>query len=309
MPTRRVSCVIFVLGFALPQAFAASPAPPSRELITCGRERVHVLDLNVRDAHGAPKILWTWQAAGRTDLPATHHALFRSTDECKPIDGGRRILITSSTGGVALVDREKNAVLFHGRAVNAHSADVLPGGRIAVAASRDPRTNKGDALILFDIARSDHELWRTELKSGHGVVWDEQRQVVWALADHELRSYRLADWKTTTPKLEHVTTLALPENGGHDLYPIPGTPLLSITTATRCWLFDRDQKTFTPHPALADQASIKGISVHPVTRQIVFTQADRPNWWTERVRFLHSEESFTLTGEQFYKVRWNVRTD
>ncbi len=309
MLPRHILCLASLLPVALGCLFAASPNPPARELITCGRDRVHILDLNSRDASGAPKIVWTWKAAGRTDLPATHHALFRSTDECKPVDGGRRILITSSTGGVALVDREKDAVLFYGRAVNAHSADVLPGGRIAVAASRDPRTNNGDALILFDIARSDHEVWRTELKTGHGIIWDEKRQVVWALADQELRTYRLVDWKTATPKLERVATLPLPEGGGHDLYPIPGTSLLSITTETRCWLFDRDQKTLTPHPTLGDQSSIKGISVHPGTRQIAFTQADRPNWWTETIRFLEPSSTLSLSGEQFYKVRWNLPSD
>ena len=30
---------------------------------------------------------------------------FRSTDECKPVDGGSKILITSSSDGVALVEK------------------------------------------------------------------------------------------------------------------------------------------------------------------------------------------------------------
>jgi hypothetical protein len=287
---------------------AFAPSAP-RELFTCGRDKVLLLDLAQRDAQGSPKIIWTWQAAGRADLPAEYRTLFRSTDDCKPIDGGQRVLITSSGGGIALVDRAKDAVLFYGRAVNTHSADVLPGGRIAVAASRDPREHKGDALVLFDVTMPGRELWRTPLPSGHGVVWDEKRAVVWALSDTELRSYRLADWKTSAPKLELGTTIPLPEGGGHDLYPIPGTPLLSVTTTSRCWLFHRDTKTLSPHPSLAEKSSIKSISVHATTGQIAFTQADRPNWWTDTVRFLNPDETFTLRGEQFYKVRWNARAD
>jgi hypothetical protein len=281
-------------------------ANAASELITCGREKVLILDPSDRDAQGTPKIVWSWQAAGRVDLPKEYHALFRSTDECKPVDGGRQILITSSTGGVALVERAKGSVVFYGRAANAHSADLLPNGRVAVAASRDPKNNQGDALILFDVKQSGRELGRTELPSGHGVVWDEKRRVVWALSDQELRSYQLADWNTAAPKLTRTAAIALPENGGHDLYPISDTPFLSVTTNTRCWLFDRDRRTLIPHPILAARAAIKSITEHPITRQIAFTEAERPNWWTTRIQFLKPDESFTVPGEQFYKVRWNV---
>lgn len=287
--------------------FAAAEQPvPTRELITCGRERVHILDLNARDANGTPQIVWTWQAADRTDLPADYKPRFRSTDECKPVDGGRRILITSSSGAVALVDRAKNAVVFYGRAVNAHSADVLPHNRIAVAASHDPRENKGDALILFDIGTSDREIGRSPLPAGHGVVWDEKRQVLWALSNNHIHRYVLRDWTTASPRLEQVGAIALPESSGHDFYPVPGTAMLSVTTATHCWLFDRDRQTLTPHPLLGDKAAIKSITVHPTTGQIAFTEAERPEWWTTRVQFFKPNDVVTVPGEQFYKVRWNL---
>jgi hypothetical protein len=286
-------------------SFAAKAAVP-RELVVCGREEVFILDLNARDTNGTPRKIWSWEAKGRTDLPAEYHPLFRSTDECKPVENGKRILITSSSGAVALIDRATHGVVFHGRAVNAHSADLLPNGRIAVAASRDPRGSQGDALILFDVASSGRELWRGDLPSGHGVVWDAKRKVVWALADKEIRIYELADWGSSNPKLTRVDMILLPEAGGHDLYPVPGTAFLSVTTANRCWLFDRDARTIAPHPTLAEQPHIKSITQHPVTGQIAWTQAERPNWWTERIRFLNPDESCAVPGEQFYKVRWNI---
>jgi hypothetical protein len=285
---------------------AAPAANVPRELITCGRERVHILDLNARGADGSPKIIWTWQAAGHPELPKEYVSLFRSTDDCKPVDGGRRILITSSTGGVALVERKDGTVVFYGRAVNAHSADLLPNNRIAVASSRDPRENKGDSLILFDVAQPGRELWRTELPSGHGVVWDDERQLLWALSDTEIRSYRLVDLKSSAPKLERTAVIPLPESGGHEFNPVPGTAMLAVTTSTRCWLFDRDKRALTPHPALGDKAAIKSIAQHPVTGQIAFTEAERPNWWTTRIQFLNPAEICSVTGEQFYKVRWNA---
>src|SRR4051812_2138095 len=217
------SCCTLLLGVALLDASMGSvhAAPPPRELITCGWDKVLILDLNARDARGTPKTLWAWRAADRPELPPDVRALFRSTDDCKPVEGGRRILITSSGGGVALVERANGAVIFYGRAVNAHSADLLPNGRIVVAASHGAKGNNGDALILFDVQQSDRELWRTELPVGHGAVWDETRQVLWALASQELRSYRLVDWMTAAPRLALAAKVTLPEKGGHDLQAVP----------------------------------------------------------------------------------------
>src|SRR5688572_28132681 len=302
--TFRLSCLLLVALFALPHSVAAS-----HELIVCGRDEVFILDLKTRDGDGTPRKVWSWEAAGRHDLPAEYHSLFRSTDECKPVEGGKRILITSSGGAFALVDRETKGVLGYGRAVNAHSADLLPGGRVAVAASRDPRGGKGDSLILFDITMPGRELWRGELVSGHGVVWDAKRQLVWALADREIRSYRLTDWNTPAPKLTLAGTFPLPESGGHDLQPVPGTALLSVSTANHCWHFDRDRTAIFLHPSLGELAHIKSISHHPVTGQIAYTQAERPNWWTERIRFLGPDDACSVPGEQFYKVRWNVSVE
>src|SRR4051812_8187019 len=302
-------CTLLLLGALLDAAMASlHAASVGRELITCGRDKVLILDLNSRDAAGTPKTIWSWRAADRAELPSDVRALFRSTDDCKPVDGGRRILITSSSGGVALVERASGAVVFYGRAVNAHSADLLPNGRIAVAASHAAKGDKGDALILFDVKQSDHELWRTELPVAHGAVWDEARQILWALASQELRGYRLVDWTTATPRLALFTSVPLPEKGGHDLQAVPHTSSLSISTEHHCWIFDRGKGALLPHPALGARAGIKCISVHPVTGQIAFTEAELPNWWTTTIRFLEPAETCSVPGEQFYKVRWNAST-
>ena len=119
--------VIAQLGASMPCIHAA---PLARELITCGRDKVLILDLNARDAVGTPKTIWSWRAADRAELPADVRVLFRSTDDCKPVDGGRRILITSSSGGVALVERANGAVVFYGRAVNATRPTCCPVSQV-----------------------------------------------------------------------------------------------------------------------------------------------------------------------------------
>lgn len=279
----------------------------NRELIVCGSEEVFILDLDRRE-QGCSQKVWSWKAIKRTDLPDEFRSLFNTTDECKPFDEGRKILITSSGGAVAYVDRQQDRVLFYGRAANAHSADLLPNARIAVAASDDPN-GEGDRLIIFDVNRPNQFLWSEELCSGHGVVWDERRQLLWALSNEDIRVYELKDWNTAAPKLVRVSTVVLPERGGHDLYPVPNTPYLSVTTSTHCWLFDRDTKTILLHPELSEQANVKSISQHPVTKQVVYVQAEGENWWAERLHFLNPEETFYVPDEHFYKARWNIRVE
>jgi hypothetical protein len=288
----------------------AQPQGARRELIVCGWDEVFILDLDAKpdgDATSAknPRRVWSWRAQDRPELPAEFKPLFKTTDECKPYDEGARILITSSGGGVALVNRADGRVLFHARVTNAHSAELLPNNRVAVAASHD-QAGKGDRLIVFDLAEPNAEILSEELPWGHGVVWDAQRNRLWALADKDLRVFELRDWDTRSPGLRRVDLIPLPEGMGHNLSPVPGSPALAISTTNHCWLFDRETKTFRPHPELGEARHIKSISYHPVTGQLAYVQAEGDNWWAERIHFRQPAGDIHVAGEHFYKVRWNL---
>ncbi len=275
------------------------PGPADRELIVCGWDEVFILDLGETPA---PRV-WSWKAETRPELPEGMRQKFKTTDECKPVDGGTRILITSSGDGVALVDRKTGKVLFYGSAGGAHSAVMLPGGRIAVAAStsKSPRNN---SLVVFDISKPDQPLFQTELVSGHGVVWDEERLLLWALGLEQLRAYKLVDWQSNKPELEMADEYRLPDRGGHDLSPVPRTGFLSVTTERRAFFFDRDQRTFRPHPMFGGVENVKSITVNPLTGQIVWTKADPGFWWTETLRLANPVKSIERPGERLYKARW-----
>ena len=178
------------------------------------------------------------------------HALFRTTDDCKPVDGGRRIFISSSGGGVALVDRETRRASFSARVTNAHSIEMLPGGRIAAAASVST-AGTGNRLVIFDAA-TGKELASDELRSAHGAVWDDARGVLWALGGDVLRAYNVGPAGGPT-RLERTFEIALPSEGGHDLVAVPGSSRLFLSTVRRCFYFDRDRRQLSPHDALGDR--------------------------------------------------------
>lgn len=282
-----------------------SQASQNHELIVCGWDEVFILDTSNL---GATSKIWSWRAAGRTDLPEEYHSLFDTTDECKPFDDGQKLLITSSGGAVAYLDREVDRVLFYGRAANAHSGDLLPGGRIAVAASHAlDGSDAGDRLIVFDLDQPEVELWSEELPWGHGAVWDEHRQLLWALSGHDIRVFELRDWDSDAPKLHKVASIRLPERGGHDMYPVPGTSYLGISTARHAWLFDRDTREMLLHPELGETLHVKSMSQHPSTGTIVYIKGEDGHWWSENLYFSEPPDTLHVTGEHFYKARWNVR--
>jgi hypothetical protein len=182
---------------------------------------------------------------------------------------------------------------------------MLPKGRIVVAAS-ESKGELNNSLVLFDSNKSGQPLFHTELHSGHGVVWDEGRQVLWTLSGSYLRTYALAKWDTQHPELVKTAEYPLPSPGGHDLSSVPGTDLLSVTTEPRSWIFDRTKRVFSPHPQLANTVNVKCITIHPITKQTVWTKADEGFWWTATLRFLNPDGTHELKGERLYKARWAV---
>ncbi len=278
-----------------------------RRLIVCGWDEVFVLDMSVEPAEK----VWSWRADKRPEL-AEIADQFKTTDECKPVGGikaraGRsHMLITSSSGGVALIERETGKAMFQTTAPNAHSVDLLPGGRAAVASSGSWGWNE---LVLYDIDGTNEPLWRDDLPWAHGVIWDDGRDTLWALGGTELRAYKPRDWDSPAPSLERRGTYPLPTPGGHDLSVEPGTSRLIVTSNEGVYLFDREAKTFTPHPDLGDLCGVKCVAMHPTTGRIAYVRAEPPNWWAERIHFLHPDAVLHLPEAHIYKVRWDADDD
>src|SRR5688572_21229990 len=181
------------------------------ELIVCGWDEVFILALGEGPAPGYRKV-WSWRAADSPEIAADMRPSFRTTDDCKPVDG-RRILISSSGGAVALIDRQTRRAAFVARVTNAHSIEMLPGGRIAAAASVST-AESGNRIVVFDAAGK--ELASDELRSAHGVVWDESRGVLWALGGDELRAYSVGapGGSVGSMSFDRRFEIALPDRGG-----------------------------------------------------------------------------------------------
>ncbi|RLD97587.1 MAG: hypothetical protein DRJ13_12085 [Bacteroidetes bacterium] len=271
------------------------------ELLLCGKQEVSIIRFENMSDTTYEKV-WSWYAEDAVDFPDSLVEVFYATDECKSVNHGKQVLITASwRGGVALIDRETKNILFYALIPNAHSAEILSGNRVVVAGSTDMG---GNCLALYDLTRSNHVLFKDSLYSGHGVIWDESREILWALGYDELRAYSLVDWASDTPSLKLEDAYKIPGISGHDLMSYPDTPYLIITEEGSAWKFDRDTKVFSEFEELKDLEHIKGVMIHPEVKQLVYVQADTGKSSSDTLRFLNPDKTMSFPGHSFYKARW-----
>lgn len=272
------------------------------ELLVCGGSKVVIV--NAHDLSDTiPEIIWSWDATKAPDLPEAYSkTYFEKVDECKPINKGKQILITSSSGGVALINRKDKKVLFYAFVPNAHSAEMLPNGYIAVAGSIRPG---GNCVELYHKSNSEKPVFRDSLYSGHGVLWDKKRKMLYALGYDVLRSYSLKDWNSNYPKLLVEKNIKLPGDGGHDLQRVPGGRQLILTDPENVWLYNIEAYTFSRYEPLSSPRykDIKSTSFNPRTGEISFTKA-QISWWSHNVMFLKSGNYLSFPDINVYKARW-----
>jgi hypothetical protein len=126
-------------------------------LDACGVKDLYIIDTksSTRDSLA---VVWHWnvdEAKGQIPDEDVHRA--RVLDDCKPVDGGKRLLLTSSGGETLLLDIASTKILFYAHTPMSHSADMLPGDRIAVANS----TNlAGNSLEIYDVSKPGVVVWK-----------------------------------------------------------------------------------------------------------------------------------------------------
>jgi hypothetical protein len=301
-------------GFDMPLLFsilavaaaASGPAGAGERLYACGDDQVR--EYRIEERHVVES--WRWTAAQATDLPDQYRRrLLGHIDECKPVDGGRAILVTASTGGVALIDRATGKVTFHANAPMAHSADLLPGGLIAVALSIH---KNGDRLQLYDRRRSEAPLRHLPLPSGHGAVWDGSRKRLFVLSHDLIQSYRIARTRRR-PTLVEAARWPLPgRRDGHDLSRRPDGRYL-VTTDDGVWTFDPNDSTFAAFPALNPKLRVKAVSMTDANGggrgagRLAWVQAEE-SWWATSFTIAQADGSdpvrIPVEAMHLYKVRW-----
>ena len=267
------------------------------EIIACGGSQVVIFDAD-QPAGENPKLKWSWDVKEATNLPPHYQKLLVPLDECKPARTNSQLLLTSSGGGAVLLDRASRKPLFYAQVPMAHSAELLPGDRMAVALSTHAQGNR---LELYSVSQPDKVLWKDSLFSGHGVIWNAKHQRLYALGLAELRAYSLQHWETDSPSLLREKTWKIPGTSGHDLNRLSADELL-ITYHEGVSVFRIPTESFAPFAPLANVENVKSVNYDPSTQCLVYTKAEI-SWWTHHIYSRNPDRAFTFPGINLYKAR------
>ena len=250
--------------FAIATLLIVSQSSQATDLIYCGASRVIVIDPT------APlKPEWTWHAIDSPSIPEKSRPWFRSTDECKPYAGGL-LLITSSSSGVTLIERETKRCLFLAQSRNAHSACLLPGNQIAVAASFG-----GDEMQFYkstDKRRPAVPIQTIPLYGAHGCVWDAKRKCLWALGQSELLRLTVGTDGKWTVRNAGISRHPVAMTSGHATTP---TSLPPPAPRCCCSIAIRKRSTCTNQSAIKRRSNQSTAIRHP------------ESWYSIRARPAH----------------------
>ncbi len=286
----RLAVYGFMLFFVFP-AFSQT----DKLAMVCGDNKLVMIDYG-KSVDSIPSVVWTWDAQQAMDLPQDfREKKFNTMDDCKAVRKGSAILVSSSSGAVALLDAQTRKVLFYASVPNAHSIEMLPGNRLVAAASTAKGGNK---IMLFDLTRPDKVLFTDSLYSAHGLVWDQKRKSLFALGYDVLREYKME----TPDRLKIANSWKIPGESGHDLYPDADGKHLFLTEHTGAWKFDLFTHTFHKIPDFPDAENIKSVG-RDRRGQYIFTVPEK-SWWTYHVSFFSPSRKLAFPDMKVYKARW-----
>ncbi len=193
---------------------------------------------------------------------------------------------------------------------NPHSIELIPGNIIAVASST------GSALRFFDLDGSPDKYTEVKYDDAHGVLWDPENQVLWALGRNMLKAYTVSKNSSGVIEVSEVSERrsSVPSDYGHDLMPVYGDKnQLWITSGSQVYRYDKTAKSFTTVFDGSDTIvhdSVKSIG-NFYDGSLVLTTPDGAfkSWTTATVNYyLRNGTKFELTKAKsetgaFYKCR------
>lgn len=273
----------------------------------CGSDKVYIIKpFEVKNSY-TDAVEWSFDAKSLSPVLGLATSRCTHLDDCKPVDQGKKLLLTSSYHWTALIDIATNYVLFHSNVTqNAHSAEMLPGNRIAVACS-----SGGDEIQLYDIDKPNKVIFSTPLISAHGVVWLESKQRLYAIGGQLMYVYKLVDWDTNSPKLEAEKVINTPRSGLHDLSLVDENTL--CVSGSGSYLFNATTESFNELTQFTNASALKSVNYNPVTNEAWYTDATIPEgtqtWSTHTLHYSTNPMGTTdfmqvkCTDIDIYKVR------
>lgn len=187
--------------------------------------RLFVLDLDSADPLSNEGIIWKWwpdPALGWKHGGDLRRGLCGVKLRWSPYFQSYVVLMTSSKDWAGIAEYPSGKCLWEEKVVGCpHSIEMLPNGDLIVACSGSVEWAVKGCLKYYNISAgngcrcTDMVLF----PSAHGVLWDPNEQLIWALGHYQLVAYRVLDCGEHGPKLSLVPNkgCALLTHTGHSL--------------------------------------------------------------------------------------------
>lgn len=285
--------------------------------------RIELYDPADADWNGADALKWAWKPNEALGYSPQEVSLWYGPTEAKL----RGQVVVATAGRLATIAAYPSGTRIWaadvGSGSNPHSAELLPDGNIAVAAS----DGKWVRVYTSSQGANSATFAQYDLNFAHAVHWDADDELLWVIGhdsvnnEHILTALRVGGTPANPTLTEEPGRRSiLPTPWGHDISAYYGdSNLLWVSTNLGAYLYDKTAKTFTPAPDGADREFVKAIGSLP-SGQIVETKPDNTKtppgacttngWCTDTVDFYAPSATRTVTGAAFYKARiWNNPVD
>ncbi|WAC14759.1 DUF6528 family protein [Dyadobacter pollutisoli] len=267
---------------------------PLKSFLVCGDSQVLIVDYN-QSKDSIPAVIWSWDARQAVDIPESYRTTkFKTMDDCKAIANGKKVLLSSSSGAIAIVDIATKKVGFYAEVPNAHSIALLPDNKLVAAASTATTGNK---IVLFDMTKGNEPVFTDTLYSAHGTVWDDTRKRLYTLGYEVLREYKISG-----NRLDLTRHWKIPGIGGHELLMSPNNNQLFVTEHHGAWIFDLQSQKFEKIKDFPDRENIKSLGLDQ-SSQYIYTYPEE-SWWTFHVNFKNPARRMAFPDLHVYKARW-----
>lgn len=307
------ACAATLVAGAATATAAASRRGDSEERIVVAEQATGQILVLASDRRSwqETRVLWRWRPSAANGLGDLVSAWGAPTEAKLRHRGGRAYLLTADSRGLAAVVPYPEggdpywAADVGGRS-NPHSIELLPDGNVAVVASH------GGWLRIYAASQGPRETSYAEfpLVGGHGVFWDGDSRLLWALGDSELVALRLGG-TPARPGLAEVRRTPLPGPEGHDLQPVAGRPgRLWVTTDGGVYQYSPASGGFLRDYRGAGRISVarvKSVGDDPRSGQVLTASVQSRNlctWCTDTATLSRRRDELTLHGAQIYKARW-----
>lgn len=135
-------------------------------------------------------------------------------------------------------------------------------------------TANHNKVHIYNSARSEVSLANADLYSGHGVVWDYKRNVLYAAGGNVIKIFKINGLGTDKPSFELVKSITAPQGGIHDINRVDDN---TITVAgSKAYLFNVETEQFTEMSLFSGSTALKSLNYNAETGEVWYTDATIP---------------------------------